>query len=64
MEYVESLVELRRLEVTIRGLLLVDGLEEPSGPPSEGERPRNVREGMPDDVPDPIRGRIGRRLED
>lgn len=64
VEYVEALAELRRLEVAIRGLLLVDGLEEPPGPANEGERPRNTREGMEQNLPDPINGRKGRGLED
>lgn len=56
VEYVEALVELRRLEVAIRGLLLVDALKEPHGPAGEGDRPRNIREGMPQDLPEPING--------
>ena len=32
LEYVEALSTLRRAEVAIRGLLLVDGLDEPPGP--------------------------------
>lgn len=36
VEYVEALNEVRRAEVAILGLLLVDGLEEPPGPPGEG----------------------------
>ncbi len=64
VEYVEALAELRRLEVAIRGLLLVDGLEEPPGPAGEGDRPRNAREGMPQDLPEPINGRKGRGLDD
>lgn len=35
-DYVEALAELRRAEVAILGLLLVDGLDEPPGPPAEG----------------------------
>lgn len=64
VEYVEALAELRRVEVAIRGLLLVDGLEEPPGPAGEGERPRNAREGMPQSVSDPINGRKGRGADD
>lgn len=64
VEYVEALAELRRVEVAIRGLLLVGGLEEPPGPANEGERPRNTREGMSQDLPDPINGRKGRGLDD
>lgn len=46
-DYVEALAELRRSEVAIIGLLLVDGMDEPPGPPSEGERPRREQ-------PDPL----------
>jgi cobalt-zinc-cadmium efflux system outer membrane protein len=35
-QYVESLLELRRAEVEIRGLLLVDGLSPPGTPTSQG----------------------------
>ncbi|MBI2806796.1 MAG: TolC family protein [Planctomycetes bacterium] len=59
VEYVEALEQLRRAEVTIRGLLLVDGLDEPPGLPSEG--PVRRREGEPD-LPDPI-GRDSRPLD-
>ncbi|MDA1230055.1 MAG: hypothetical protein O2856_04715 [Planctomycetota bacterium] len=63
VEYVEALAELRRLEVSIRGLLLVDGLDEPPGPAGEGDRPRNTREGMQSDVPELISGRNGGGLD-
>lgn len=36
VEYVEALNEVRRSETAILGLLLVDGLEQPPGPPGEG----------------------------
>jgi cobalt-zinc-cadmium efflux system outer membrane protein len=36
VDYVQALEQMRRSEVAILGLLLVDGLEEPPGPPSEG----------------------------
>ena len=36
VDYLESLRELRRAEVEIKGLLLVDGLEEPPGPTPQG----------------------------
>lgn len=64
VEYVEALAELRRIEVAIRGLLLVDGLEEPPGPAGEGERPGTAREGMPRNMDDPINGRKGRGVDD
>jgi hypothetical protein len=35
-DYVESLLELRRAEVEISGMLLVDGLSSPSTPTSQG----------------------------
>ena len=35
-QYVESLLELRRAEVEIRGMLLVDGLSQPGTPTSQG----------------------------
>jgi cobalt-zinc-cadmium efflux system outer membrane protein len=35
-EYVESQLELRRAEVEIRGMLLVDGLTPPLAPTSQG----------------------------
>jgi cobalt-zinc-cadmium efflux system outer membrane protein len=51
VEYVDALEQLRRAEVTILGLLLVDGLDEPPGPPGEGRAPRREQ---PGDLPDPI----------
>lgn len=46
VEYTEALAEMRSAEVAILGLLVVDGLDEPPGPPSEGRIPR--REGQTD----------------
>jgi len=63
VEYVEALDELRRAEVVIRGLLLVDGLDEPPGPGGEGGRPRSGQGGRETDLPDPISPRQGRSLE-
>jgi cobalt-zinc-cadmium efflux system outer membrane protein len=61
VDYVEALEQLRRAEVAILGLLLVDGLEEPPGPPSEGRvSPRE----QPADLPIPISPGQGRGLED
>jgi cobalt-zinc-cadmium efflux system outer membrane protein len=58
VEYVEALEELRRAEVSILGLLLVDGLDEPPGPQGEGgSRSRGS------DLPDPIGAHGGRSLE-
>ncbi len=56
VEYVEALERLRRAEVTIRGLLLTDGLEEPPGLPSDGPVRRRGSEGGGPDLPDPIGG--------
>jgi cobalt-zinc-cadmium efflux system outer membrane protein len=50
--YVEALEQLRRAEVTILGLLLVDGLDEPPGPPSERHVPQREE---PADLPEPFR---------
>ena len=38
VEYTQALDEMRRAEVAILGLLLVDGLDEPSGPRQNAER--------------------------
>jgi cobalt-zinc-cadmium efflux system outer membrane protein len=57
VDYVEALEQLRRAEVTILGLLLVDGLDEPPGPPGEGRAPRREQ---PPDLPDPISSGEGR----
>jgi len=35
-DYVQSLLELRRAEVEMRGMLLVDGLSPPATPTSQG----------------------------
>jgi cobalt-zinc-cadmium efflux system outer membrane protein len=40
VDYVQALEQLRRSEVAILGLLLVDGLDEPPGPPSDGRMQR------------------------
>jgi cobalt-zinc-cadmium efflux system outer membrane protein len=46
VEYTQALDEMRRAEVAILGLLLVDGLDEPPGPPSEsGRTPRRGQDG-------------------
>jgi cobalt-zinc-cadmium efflux system outer membrane protein len=63
VDYVEALEELRRAEVTILGLLLVDGLDEPPGLPGEGPGPGRRREGGGADLPDPLNPRQGRGLE-
>jgi cobalt-zinc-cadmium efflux system outer membrane protein len=60
VEYVQALDDLRRAEVTILGLLLVDGLDEPPGAPSEGpvRSPGQGGGNLPDPLP-----RGGRTLE-
>ncbi len=60
-EYVEALEKLRRAEAEIRGLLLVDGTDEPAGPGGEGRQ--RSREGGGNDLPDPIPP-AGRPLDD
>ena len=60
VDYTEALDELRRAEVTILGLLLVDGLDEPPGPPLvSGTAPGYARQPEPNwqsrpRDPDPI----------
>ncbi len=62
VEYAEALADLRRAEVSILGLLLVDGLDEPPDVPSGGERgKRRALEGGA--LCEPINGRSGRSLE-
>jgi cobalt-zinc-cadmium efflux system outer membrane protein len=58
VDYTEALDQLRRAEVAILGLLLVDGLEEPPGPPGE----RRVPTMEPGGLPDPIGPREGRGI--
>jgi cobalt-zinc-cadmium efflux system outer membrane protein len=55
VEYVEALAELRRSEVAILGLLLVDGLDEPPGL-HEQRSPTST-------LPEPINAREGRNME-
>jgi outer membrane protein, heavy metal efflux system len=57
VDYVEVLEQLRRAEVTILGLLLVDGLDEPPGPPGERHVPQRE---TPTDLPEPLRPGEGR----
>jgi cobalt-zinc-cadmium efflux system outer membrane protein len=57
VDYVEALERLRRAEVTILGLLLVDGLDEPAGPPGERNAPQRED---PTDLPKPIHPGEGR----
>src|SRR5262249_40855288 len=45
VEYTEALEEMRRAEVLILGLLLVDGLDEPPNAPGGGGRQRGRDEG-------------------
>ena len=62
VDYVQALEDLRRAEVAILGLLLVDGLDEPPAP-GEG-MPRRPRDEGRGDLPDPIGPRGGRGIED
>jgi cobalt-zinc-cadmium efflux system outer membrane protein len=57
VDYIEALEQLRRAEVTILGLLLVDGLDEPPVPPGERRVPQREQ---PTDLPDPISPGQGR----
>jgi cobalt-zinc-cadmium efflux system outer membrane protein len=57
VDYVEALEQLRRAEVTILGLLLVDGLDEPPGPPGERRVPQREQ---PSDLPEPLSPGEGR----
>lgn len=59
VDYIEALDEMRRAEVAILGLLLVDGLDEPPGPRGEG----GGRREQESDLPDPINPRSGRGPE-
>jgi cobalt-zinc-cadmium efflux system outer membrane protein len=58
VEYIEALEELRRAEVAILGLLLVDGLDDPPAPGEGAQR----RPSEASDLPDPISPRGGRGL--
>jgi hypothetical protein len=60
VDYVQALEQLRGAEVSILGLLLVDGLDQPPGPAGEGHVPSREQ---PSALPDPISPR-GRPLED
>jgi cobalt-zinc-cadmium efflux system outer membrane protein len=59
VDYIEALDEMRRAEVAILGLLLVDGLDELPGSRGEGGQ-RSPRDAQPSDLPDPISPRQGR----
>jgi cobalt-zinc-cadmium efflux system outer membrane protein len=61
VEYNEALAEMRSAEVTILGLLLVDGLNEPANAPSTGEGQRRGQENG--GLPEPINGLSGRGVE-
>ena len=63
VDYVQALDELRRAEVAICGLLLVDGLDEPPGLPSEGGLRSREQQSGGGDLPEPINPRQGRGLE-
>jgi cobalt-zinc-cadmium efflux system outer membrane protein len=57
VDYVEALQQLRRAEVTILGLLLVEGIEETPGSPGEGHVPPRME---PTELREPIRAVEGR----
>jgi cobalt-zinc-cadmium efflux system outer membrane protein len=62
VEYLQALDQLRRSEVAILGLLLLDGLDEPPGLPGEG--PMRSREQTGNgDLPEPIDPRQGRSTD-
>jgi cobalt-zinc-cadmium efflux system outer membrane protein len=63
VDYADALDQLRRAEVALLGLLLVDGLEEPPGP-GEGRVPQREQQSGTGDLPDPISPREGRSLGD
>lgn len=63
VDYVEALDEMRRAEIAILGLLLVDGLDKPPGPGEGGRQNRNQQGQQGADLPDPINPRQGRSLE-
>lgn len=63
-EYIDALERVRRAEAEIRGLLLVDGTDEPPGPGGEGRQQRRPGDGgNGGDLPDPIPP-SGRPLDD
>lgn len=59
-EYIDALAELRRVEVALGGYLLVDGLEEPPGPPGERRVEQNADRQLQDELDRTIRSREGR----
>jgi cobalt-zinc-cadmium efflux system outer membrane protein len=63
VDYIQALEQLRRAEVAILGLLLVDRLDEPPASPGEGGTMRSGRQGQASDLPEPISPRQGRGLE-
>ena len=63
VDYVEALEDMRRAEVAILGLLLVDGLDEPPGLAGEGQVRSREQQSGPADLPDPINPRQGRGLD-
>jgi cobalt-zinc-cadmium efflux system outer membrane protein len=59
VDYTQALDQLRRAEVAILGLLLVDGLDEPPGLPGERRVPNREQQTGPGDLPEPITPRAG-----
>jgi cobalt-zinc-cadmium efflux system outer membrane protein len=54
VDYTQALNELRRAEVAILGLLLVDGLDEPPGLPGQAPVRSREQQSQPGNLPDPI----------
>jgi cobalt-zinc-cadmium efflux system outer membrane protein len=64
IEYIDAAARLRRAEVAIAGLLLVDGLSEPSAPPDENRPQRTDQEDqLRENLQEPVSGNQGRDLE-
>ena len=60
LEYLAALVEVRRLEVALAGLLLVDGLDEPPSPPGERRVEQSADRQLEDQLDRSIRPHEGR----
>lgn len=60
VDYYQTLTDLRKVEVAILGLLLVDGLDEPPGLPSEGPSESSDRIRLEEELGEPLGGRMGR----
>ncbi len=63
-QYVQAVLHLRRAEAAIDGLLLVDGLDEPPPPPSQGQPLRNEEQKrLQDSLQESVVGAAGRGVE-